>query len=139
MLSRSYYPLSRHDRLADINIQLIRLGFDALGIKTPILVASTLDPPMAHGGTEVNLGICRSVGADTYLSGISGKDYLDCQPFLESGIQVEFQEFHHPVYRQMHEPFLPCMSMVDLLFNHGPRSLDILQGKGVEQMTTVFE
>ena len=140
-----YFPgiqeviLSSHDSLADINLQLIRLGFDALGVKTPIVLASTLDVPRARGGTDVNLGICKSVGADTYLSGISGKDYLDCQPFLESGIRVEFQEFHHPIYRQMYEPFLPCMSVVDLLFNHGPRSLDILKGKGVEMITKVFE
>ena len=129
-----YFPsvreviLSRHDRLADINMELILLGFDALGIKTPIVVASTLGIPTTKGGTDVNLGICKCVGAKTYLSGISGKDYLDCKPFVESGIQVEFQDFRHPIYRQMYEPFLPCMSIVDLLFNHGPRSLDILKG-----------
>ena len=141
----AYFPAirqiigSEQDKLVDINCELIRFAFGLLGIKTPIAIASKLGVQKERGGTDVNLSICKFVGAKTYLSGVSGKEYLDCQRFTENGIQVRFQEFHHPVYRQHYDPFIPCMSVIDLLFNHGPASLDIIKGVGVERMDRVFE
>lgn len=131
--------LSSRAKLVDINTELIRYMFGALGIRTPIIVGSDLHLPTVRGGTEVNLSICKHVGATTYLSGISGNDYLDSRLFEEQEVQIAFQEFRHPVYRQAHESFLPCMSGIDLLFNHGPQSLDILTGEGVERLDTVFD
>ena len=85
------------------------------------------------------LQICQKLNADVYLSGISGKDYLEESRFTEQGIKVIYQEFYHPIYKQVYEPFMPCMSIIDLLFNHGDKSLDILKGIGVERMDTLFE
>jgi len=131
--------LSANDKLAEINLVLIRFAFDALGIRTPIMVASKLDIPREKGGTNVNLSICKFLGASRYLSGVSGTHYLNHQLFSDSGIQVEFQEFSHPIYKQLYEPFIPCMSVIDLLFNYGPASLDVIRGIGVETMDHVFE
>lgn len=36
------------------------------------------------------------------------------------------------------EPFIPCMSVIDLLFNHGEKSLDIIKGVGVPVKDEVF-
>ncbi|MBA7694297.1 hypothetical protein ES703_102904 [subsurface metagenome] len=110
-----------------------------LGIERNTVIASELGIQLGKGGTEVNLNICRELNADTYLSGISGKDYLDGEHFSKEGIKVVYQEFYHPIYKQMHEPFLPCMSVIDLLFNHGDKSLDVLAGIGVERMDKPFE
>lgn len=126
------------DVLSEINTELIRFALDALGIKTELIIASSLDLPPAKGGTEVNLSLSRHLGASTYLSGISGREYLSVAPFEASGIVVEFQEFYHPIYDQLHGPFEPCMSIVDLLFNHGEGSRDILLGSSVERIDTLF-
>jgi hypothetical protein len=72
------------------------------------------------------------------VSGVSGKDYLDLQKFSDSGIKVIFQEFYHPIYAQLHEPFIPCMSVIDLLFNYGDQSLEIISGRNVAVMEEVF-
>jgi hypothetical protein len=119
----------KYDKLADLNFALIKYLCACLGVTTNFLISSDL-------GTEGKasdkiLNICRAVGAETYLSGISGKDYLKLEDFDRAGIKVEFQEFHHPVYKQMHDPFIPCMSVIDLLCNHGDQSLDIIFGKNV--------
>ena len=84
------------------------------------------------------LDICQRVGATTYVSGVSGRDYLDRERFQKAGIDLQFQDFHHPIYRQVSEPFLPCLSVIDLLFTHGPRSANILRGIDVDVMDTVF-
>ena len=85
------------------------------------------------------LEICGEVGASTYISGISGKEYLDRAKFAKKNINLEFHQFHHPVYRQVYAPFIPCMSVIDLLFNYGPDGLNVLKGVGVKTMDHVFE
>jgi len=117
------------DRLVGLNESIIRYLLKALGIKVTIVQSSTLHVTQEKG--DLILEICKKLGAETYLSGISGKDYLDVERFAEQGIQLKFQEFHHPIYQQLHEPFQPCMSAIDLLFNYGPASLDIIKGVGV--------
>lgn len=122
-LVRSSEPL-----LARLNLRLLDFLFEELGVRTPRVLASELDLPPVSGGSNVNLAICRHVGAQTYLSGPSGPDYLDLETFAADGIDVLVHEFRHPVYEQLHEPFLPGMSVLDLLFNHGPASRDVVCG-----------
>jgi len=123
--------------LADLNEEIIRYISHGLGIQVKIIRASTLSS--TGKGTDLLLEICHKLEADTYLSGISGKDYLEETKFAEQGIKVIYQEFYHPIYKQLYEPFIPGMSIIDLLFNHGGKSLDILTGVGVERMDTLFK
>ncbi len=122
--------------LSDMNVALIRLLSEFLRIKTRFFHASELD--VSGKGSDLLLAICKKVGAKYYLSGISGKEYLKLHDFETENIRVIFQDFHHPIYKQLHEPFIPCMSVIDLLFNHGERSLDIINGIGVPVMEEVF-
>ena len=131
--------LNDWERLCDLNIALINYFLKILGIERNVAIASKLGIQPGKGGTEVNLNICREMDADIYLSGISGKDYLEESKFTGQGIKVIYQEFYHPIYKQLYEPFLPGMSIIDLLFNHGDKSPDILKGSGVARMDRLFE
>lgn len=122
--------------LSELNINLIKCLLRFMGISTRVMLASELG---AQGkGSDMLLDICRKVGADGYLSGVSGKEYLKMDDFSKEGIDVSFQEFHHPIYRQLHEPFMPCMSAIDLLFNYGSASLEAIKGVGVPVMEEIF-
>jgi len=128
---RDYEPPLRelYDRqwsgLAELNIAAINHLSAQLGLKTTVLTASGLGI-RERGGTNTNLAICRAVGAHVYLSGMHGKDYLDEGRFAEHGIQVVYQDFRHPVYPQLWGDFVPRMSIIDLLFNCGPRSSKVI-------------
>lgn len=111
--------------LEELNTHCIRYIKDSLGIKTKILRSSMLG--VASSSTERLVGICRSLDADTYISGIGGRDYLDENLFSESNIKVEYQDYKHPEYEQLHEGFFPYMSAVDLLFCCAEESLDIIR------------
>jgi len=124
------------ERLVPVNMRTIEFLVDYLGIDTPLVLASDLGLPPIVGGTAVTHAISVAVGATTYLSGPSGRDYLDIRPFSESGIRVEYHEFRHPEYRQLHGDFLPAMSTIDLLFNEGPRSRDIVRRLEVGESTS---
>lgn len=124
------------DSLVGLNESIIRYLLAKLNINVAIYKSSSLDVTADKG--DLMLEICRQLGATTYLSGISGREYLEREKFAKNNIQVKFQEFHHPIYKQLHEPFQPCMSVIDLLFNYGPTSLDVIRGVGVETMDEVF-
>ncbi|MGB2961856.1 MAG: WbqC family protein [Candidatus Omnitrophota bacterium] len=111
--------------LADLNVHFIRFLKNTLGIKTEILVSSALG--IKSEKTERLVEICMFLKADTYLSGAGGTDYLDEGRFYQSGIELEFQGYFHPEYKQVFEGFYPYMSVVDLLFNHGDNSLNIIK------------
>ena len=122
--------------LSELNIALIEILLGYLGVDVKIVKASDLS--VKGKGSELILEICKEAGASTYLSGISGKDYLKTEDFRKEDIEIVYQEFHHPIYKQLHEPFMPCMSVIDLLFNHGDDSLDIINGIGVPVMDKIF-
>ena len=107
--------------LADFNVTLIRWLAAAFGVRCRIVRSSELD--VTGDRTERLVNICQTLGADVYLSGVSGLDYLDASRFSAAGIRVEYQDFVHPVYRQRYEPFVPMLSAVDLLFTEGPDAL----------------
>jgi len=96
-----------------------------LNIKTPIRMASTLG--VEGRKEELILNICKSVQAEEYLSGPDGRNYLNLGLWQENKVKVEFHDYLHPQYPQLHGEFLPHMSVIDLLFNCGPDSLPILK------------
>jgi hypothetical protein len=96
-----------------------------LGIKTKILYSSQL----GIGGekAELILNLCKALNAKEYISGPFGRDYLNLFDFDRAGIKVRFHDYPHPQYKQAYPGFEPYMSVIDLLFNHGLKSLDILR------------
>lgn len=113
--------------LADLNRVILTYLVEALEIKTKILLSSSLVLPDDVAATERLVAICQVLGADTYLSGTGGRDYLDLNCFEQVGIQICFQAFQCLPYPQRFGAFVPDLSIVDLLFNCGPQSLRILR------------
>ena len=113
------------ERLADLNLAVIRWLLKAFGISTPIQLASEMH--LRQEPTDRLIDICRTVGATHYLAGAGAHAYMDVVRFQESGVKLEVQEFKHPVYRQCYEPFLPGMAALDVLLTCGGEALQILR------------
>lgn len=101
--------------------------FSTLGLKPEVVYASQIDLFSKKAGLV--LEICQHVGANTYLSGPYGRDYLDVQLFQKSGIRVKFHDYIHPTYKQHGAGFIPYLSIIDLLFNEGRNAIDIITAK----------
>lgn len=97
---------------------------EALKIDTPLVSARSLGVRATK--SDKILGLCRAVGATTYLSGPFGRDYLDLDAFARAGVTVRFHDVEHPVWPQLHGDFEPYLSVLDLLMNQGPASRDLL-------------
>jgi hypothetical protein len=112
-------------RLAELNVAALDLLCRHLGIATPRLLASSLSA--REEPTDRLIDLCRAAGGTTYLAGQGGPEYMELGRFRDAGIPVEVQGYRHPVYPQRYEPFVSHLSVVDLLFNCGPTSLEILR------------
>jgi len=84
------------DRLVDWNMRSVDLLCDAFGIGTERVRESALNikesyPPSAKTKSDICTGrvirICSELGADTYLSGVSRKNYIDEKLFTDIGIE----------------------------------------------------
>ncbi len=69
--------------------------------------------------SERLVDICRHFGASRYVSGDAAQSYLDVPLFEREGIRVEWQQYAHPTYPQLHGDFVPYLSALDLLLNCG--------------------
>jgi hypothetical protein len=114
-------------RLAGVTGRFITWLAGQLRIRTPIVWSSQLS---VHGvRSERLVRICQALGADTYLSPPGSAEYLlgDLPLFREAGVAVFFHHYDPHEYRQLFPPFLACASAIDLLFNEGPRSLEVIR------------
>ena len=112
--------------LSELNIACVRLLAEILGIGAAILPASEMGE-LSEEPSERLIGICRRLGSDTYLAGRDGARYMDLGRFREAGIRVAFQDFRHPVYPQMFGGFEYFMSAIDMIFNCGEGSIEIIR------------
>lgn len=115
------------EKLSELNEAIIRYVLTQLGLSVKIVKASSM--PLTQRGTELLIEICKQLKADTYIYGKHGEDYMDTEEFRRHNIALLPQNFSHPCYRQLHEPFVENMSIIDLLFNEGAESARIIAQK----------
>jgi hypothetical protein len=118
--------LKEWEYLVDININFIDFFIQKMGIDTKTPLASKLS--LREDPTYRLIDICKEVGADTYLAGKDGRNYMDIESFEKENINIIFQDFQHPTYNQLFGNFEPNMSVIDLLFNYGEESFNIIRG-----------
>ena len=115
--------------ILELDTALLQWIFSALNLDVQIDYSSKYH--ITTNKSQRLVDICRSVEASTYISGPGGRNYLESDLFKENSINLEIQDFHHPVYPQRFEGFMENLSVLDLLFNCGEDSYSvIMDGKG---------
>jgi WbqC-like protein len=112
--------------LFDLDFETIKAMMGWLGIRVPVVKESELS--VKGEGAERLVNACKAVGADTYVSGAGGREYIDERIFARAGVGLEYQEYTPVEYPQrFSRQFVPNLSVVDLLFNLGPDSVRVLK------------
>jgi hypothetical protein len=114
------------DKLLDLNMYFIRGINKILNLDKTIYIESDLK--VENVKTARIIEICKKLSADTYLSGVGGRAYLEEKLFSEAKVKLQYQQFKHPQYLQCYAPFIPNLSIVDLLFNCGPQAAKFMSG-----------
>jgi hypothetical protein len=114
--------LGSGDRLLSrINERFLKGICGLLGIDTPI---ARSDGYAAEAGKTARLvRLCERAGATGYVSGPSGRDYLEQELFDEAGIALTYFDYTgYAEYPQLHPPFEHRVTTIDLLLHTGPEA-----------------
>ena len=103
------------DLFSDLAYKHMVFWLNELNIQTKIVKSSTLD--IETKKSDLILDLCSNFRASKYLSGALGKGYLNESSFDQHQIQIEYQNYSHPVYQQLNGEFLPYMGIVDFWMN----------------------
>jgi hypothetical protein len=125
----AYETADGMERLSDINAHFLKLIAGLLGIETRVSWSG--DYPAAGHKTDRLLDLCRAVGARSYLSGPSARDYFETGKFQAAGIEVEWMDYAgYPEYLQLHGEYDSAVSVLDLIFSTGPAARDYMKFPG---------
>jgi hypothetical protein len=89
-----------------------------LEIGTEIRVSSTVNIDHDTKSQSKVIALCEALGATTYINASGGVDLYSKSDFEERGIELNFLQSSPVEYQQFGAPFVPWLSIVDvLMFN----------------------
>ena len=120
------YVTANHERISEINFHFIAGICDYLGINTKIVFSSEYDLSEQRKNERL-IDICKQAGAKEYISGPLAKDYIVKDKFDEAGIKLTWMNYDDYLeYPQLHGDFVHKVSILDVLFNCGKKTIDFI-------------
>jgi len=117
---------SKFPGLVELNFHLNNAILDYLNIKTPIFFSSDIERNTSDKVDRI-VELCKHFnGVDVLFDGKKAQDFLEANYLLQHDIKVVFQDYQHKPYQQLWGDFVPYMSVLDLLMNQGPNSLEYI-------------
>lgn len=114
--------------LSDLNINLIKYLSNIWEIDTSIKKSSNYK--LNGKKDELLHNICQLFNANIYVSPKGSENYLTNSSFFTGSsnkIKLNYFEYIHPTWDQIHGDFIPYCSSLDLLFNMGPEGSNLIQ------------
>lgn len=111
--------LNQHwERLVDLNIYFYKYILKILKKDIKIVMAS--DYNFKGKKSDLVLDMCVKLGATKYIFGGEGENYAHKRSFKSANIDLIFQDYKHPVYRQAgnKKKFISHLSILDLIMNY---------------------
>ena len=106
---------------------LIKIA-DYLTLETTFLYSSEIEKDNDLKFDERIFEICKKVGSDHYINAIGGKELYDKDKFAKEGIRLNFIETKEISYPQFGKPFVPNLSIIDvMMFNSQEECKKLLQ------------
>ena len=110
---------ARWGSLCELNMESLKMTMDWLGIRIPIIRESELG--VRTTGSQRLVDVCKSIGADVYVSGRGGRDYINEADFKKANVKLEYQSYVPvPYLHRLAGSFVPDLSILDALANVGP-------------------
>jgi hypothetical protein len=109
---------------------IIRYLIKCFSIDVEVIRARDLRVDTSLEKTDLMIALLKNAGADVYLSGPSGRTYLETEKVPANNIELKYFHFQHPVYPQRYPGFEPNLAAIDLLFSVGPQSSELVRTSG---------
>jgi hypothetical protein len=105
--------------LAKVNADSITTVLDYLELHKRICFSSDLNIPKgSYSRSERLMAITKSLGSNEYVNVKSGENLYSKQEFANNNIDLKFLEFVETEYDQGFKPFIPSLSILDVLMHN---------------------
>lgn len=112
--------------LAQASTEALIHYFPTIGEDTILLKSSSLNIPGTK--TQRLIDLCTALNVRTYLTGHGARHYLEHEKFEAHGIDVDYINYGLCDYPQLHGPFTPYVSSLDLIANCGKKGSNYICG-----------
>ena len=110
--------------LIDLNLEFIEFIKRSLNLSTKIVLSSSMNLDTTGSGCLAEMST--TLECTTYLVEREFESCLDRKLFLESEIELKFFSLKPPEYYQLFGNFASGLSIVDLIFNEGTDSRELI-------------
>jgi len=115
-------------RIADMARASLREVCGYLGIATSVVESSSVYANAHLKGQDRVIDTCRAEGATDYVNASGGRELYSREAFLAHGVRLHFICSEPAEYPQFRAPFVPSLSVVDLLmFNTQAGARELLK------------
>lgn len=103
-----------------------------LGIDVEIRISSDVSINHDLKAQDKVLALCRALDADTYINAIGGTELYDREAFRAQGVELKFIRSKPFEYAQFGAPFVPLLSIADVMMFNAPEQIGIAIREGYE-------
>jgi hypothetical protein len=104
---------------------------DYFGLTTHLHQYRSDQLSIGGNGSQRVMEIVSQLGGKTYITGHGARNYIDHQAFEQVGIEVRYMDYRRTPYPQLHRPFTPHVSALDLVANCGQQGVRYIQSKTI--------
>jgi hypothetical protein len=117
---------NNNENLMDLNINFIKYFCNILNINTKI--TNSIDLEIECKKEFLIKEICKIKKCDEYVSTIGAKEYLGDKLFFDqTSIKIKYFTINDFFYNQIGDKFIEKLSILDIVFNEGPNTLNIIK------------
>jgi hypothetical protein len=121
--------------LCALNQLAIEIISHYLGLRPAFLKASSFNISSTKSQRVIDL--VNAVSGTTYITGHGARNYLDHPACEKHGFDVRYIHYQHPPYQQPYPPFIPFVSILDLIASTGPNAHDFINPTSVNWKTFI--
>lgn len=132
---RNVFPLieeimmQQEDNLAKFLGYGLRRICDHLGLSSNWRISSDIKKDNTLRGQDKILAICETLGASHYINPMGGRELYSRDAFASRNIKLSFIHSRPGAYRQLGNPFIPNLSIIDvMMFNDRRQCRTLLEG-----------
>jgi len=115
------------ETLSELSASSMEAMATYLGLEKPKTIQWSSKLLVSGSGWPRVLEMCRSLGAERYVTGLGALKYLDHETFEKEGIPVEYMAYEKAPYPQLHGDFTPFVSGLDLIANCGRSGCEFIR------------
>ena len=90
-------------------------------------------------GSQRLLDMVQSIRGTSYITGHGARNYLDHDAFERAGIAVKYMDYRRIPYPQLHGPFTPYVTSLDLIANCGRDGLSVICSSPIDWKAFLHE